>query len=112
MHMFRVDFVCNHVNGLVETGKVLVVAESHDQARDLVCSQLNLPPTRTRTIASDKIKPPCYTIETHQSYPTTKVSMRTQRRRCGLSSMRRAPTAPRYYLFQRISMSFSRFATG
>lgn len=77
-HMFRVDYISNHANGLVETGKIIVVAESHDMARDLVCQQLNLPSSRTRCDSS-KIKPPCYPIESHQTYPTTKVSVRSQR---------------------------------
>jgi hypothetical protein len=78
-HMFRVTFVTNHVNSMVETGKVLVLAEGHEQALDIVCRQLNLPPSRTRALDSQKIKPPCYTVETSQNYPTTKVSMRSQR---------------------------------
>jgi hypothetical protein len=76
--MFRVDFITNHANGMVEAGKVIVLAESHDMAHDLVCTQLNLPPSRTRC-DSAKIKPPCYAVENRQSYPTTKKSMRSAR---------------------------------
>jgi hypothetical protein len=77
-HMFRVDYITNHVSGLVETGKVIVVAESHEQAHDVVTTQLNLPPSRTRC-ESSKIKPPCFVAETSQYYPQAKVSVRSQR---------------------------------
>jgi hypothetical protein len=76
-HLFRLNFVTNHVNGLVETGRVLLLAESHEQAFDLLCAHLNLPSSRTRVIEGLKLKPSFYTVETHQEYPTTKVSMRT-----------------------------------
>lgn len=78
-HMFRISFVCNHVNNLVETGKVIILAESHEQAIDLTCAHLNLPPSRTRALESTKLKPSCYVVETHQDYPNARVSMRTQR---------------------------------
>jgi len=78
-HMFRVDYATNHVNGMVETGKIIVVAESHEMAHDLTCRQLQLPASRTR-FDSVKIKPPCYAIENRQSYPEKKMgSIRTQR---------------------------------
>jgi hypothetical protein len=78
-HMFRIDFITNHVNGMVEAGKIIVVAESHEQAADLVCQQCNLPPSRTRC-ESTKIKPPLYQVENRQSYPEKKAStIRTQR---------------------------------
>jgi hypothetical protein len=77
-HMFRVDYITNHANGMVETGKVLVLAESHDMAHDLVCQQLNLPTSRTRC-DSTKIKPPCYAVENGQHHPQAKVSVRSQR---------------------------------
>src|SRR5262245_28787017 len=77
-HMFRVDFITNHVNGLVETGKVIVLAESHQMANDIVATQMNLPVSRTR-FDSAKIKPPCYSVENHQSYPNKKISIRSQR---------------------------------
>jgi hypothetical protein len=76
--MFRVDFVTNHVNGLVETGKVIVLAESHDMAHDIVATQLNLPISRTR-FDSSKIKPPCYSVDSNQYYPNKKVSLRSAR---------------------------------
>jgi hypothetical protein len=78
-HLFRVNFICNHVNGLVETGRVVLLAEGHEQAFDLLCAHMNLPPSRTRVIEGVKLKPAIYTVETHQEYPTTKVSMRTAR---------------------------------
>jgi hypothetical protein len=77
--MFRIQFICNHANSMIEQGKALVVAESHEQALDLICTQLNLPPSRTRALDSIKIKPSCYVVESQQIYPTTKVSMRSQR---------------------------------
>jgi hypothetical protein len=78
MHLFRVDFITNHANGLVETGKVLVMAESHDMAHDLTAVQLNLPASRTR-FDSSKIKPPCYQVDNNQYYPNKKVSVRSAR---------------------------------
>jgi hypothetical protein len=77
-HMFAVDYICNHVSGLVETGKVIVLAESHEQAHDIATTQLNLPPSRTRC-ESSKIKPPCYVAAMSQYYPNSKVSVRSQR---------------------------------
>jgi hypothetical protein len=78
-HMFRIDYITNHVNGMVESGKIIVVAESHEQAADLVCVQLNLPPSRTRC-ESAKIKPPLYQVENRQSHPAEKkVAIRSQR---------------------------------
>jgi hypothetical protein len=73
-----VDYTTNHVNGMLETGKVIVIAESHEMAHDLVCQQLELPPSRTRC-ESAKIKPPCYSVGNKQSYPDKKVSVRSAR---------------------------------
>lgn len=70
-HMFIIEYLTNHVNGMVEAGKVIVVADSHEQASDVVCQQLQLPASRTRC-ESTKIKPPCYPLETHESYPEKK----------------------------------------
>src|SRR5262245_36721115 len=61
MHMFRLEYVTNHANGVVESGKVIVCADSHDQALDVICVQLDLPPSRTRILQSIKVKPACYT---------------------------------------------------
>lgn len=77
-HMFRIDFVTNHANGLIESGKVIVTADSHELAQDIICQQLNLPPSRTR-FESQKIKPPCYQIESQQTYPDKKTTKRTAR---------------------------------
>lgn len=79
MHMFRIEYVTNHANGIVESGKVIVMCDSHEQAIDIICLQLNLPPSRTRVLQSNKIKPPCYPVESRQSHPSAKVSMRSQR---------------------------------
>lgn len=73
-HMFLVEYVTNHVNGMVESGKVIVIADSHEQTHDVVCQQLQLPTSRTRCEAG-KIKPPCYSLESHESYPDKKPSM-------------------------------------
>ena len=77
-HMFRVDFITHHANGTVETGKVIVLAESHDQARDIVCAQLKLPTSRTQA-ETTKVKPPCYQVESHQDSVHKKPSVRSQR---------------------------------
>ena len=79
MHMFRIEYVSNHASGIVESGKVIVMCDSHEQALDIICLQLNLPPSRTRVLQSNKIKPPCYPVESRQSYPTVKVSSRAGR---------------------------------
>jgi len=77
-HMFLIDYIANHVNGMVESGKALVVADSHDQAHDLLCLQMQLPPTRTRS-ESMKIKPPCYSLQSRESHPDkTPASDRTR----------------------------------
>ena len=68
-HMFKIDFICNHVNSMVESGRAVVVAESHEQAMDIVCQQLSLPASRTRCTESVKVKPPCHVIESRQSHP-------------------------------------------
>jgi hypothetical protein len=80
-HMFRIEYVTNHASGQVETGKILVVAESHEQAHDLTCQFYNLPPTRTRFVVSDKVRPPIIRIDTNQYYPNTRVSVRSARER-------------------------------
>src|SRR5262245_1953567 len=80
-HMFQIEFITNHVNGMVETGTVLVVADSHEQAQDLVCLQLNLPPSRTRLNECFKVKPPCYVLSNRQVKPSVKkVQMRPSER--------------------------------
>jgi hypothetical protein len=94
-HMFRVDFICNHANGMVESGRSIVVAESHEQVIDIICTLQNLPPSRTRIIDSVKIKPPCYSVETRQSHPNAKPAMRNQRD--GLEPQQR------YQLFVQVS---------
>lgn len=66
-HMFRVDYITNHASGMVETGKVIVIAESQDEAYKIVAHEQNLPPSRTRFDAT-KIKPPCYPVETNRAY--------------------------------------------
>lgn len=71
MHMFRVDFVTNHVSGMIETGKIIVMAESHDQANDIVVEMMKLPASRTRC-ESSKIKPAFYKVESRQGYPSKK----------------------------------------
>jgi hypothetical protein len=75
--MFLVDFITNHINGVVETGKVIVVADSHALAIDIVATHLNLPPSRTR-FDTEKKKPPFFSVENHQHYPTKRPVIRTE----------------------------------
>jgi hypothetical protein len=75
-HMFKIEFITNQVDGLTKGGKVLVVAESHEQAFELVCAHLKLPISRTRVLDSFKIKPPCYSIEVHEHHLNAKASVR------------------------------------
>ena len=75
-HMFRVDYCCNHINTVVESGRAIVMAESHQQALDIICDQFCLPPSRTRAIESVKVKPPIFSVDAHQSYPDRKISQR------------------------------------
>ena len=74
-HMFKLDFICNHVNSMVESGQAVVVAELHEQAVDIVCTQLGLPPSRTRC-ESVKVKPPCHVVRNHQSHPNARPVVR------------------------------------
>jgi hypothetical protein len=67
-HMFLVEYVTNHVNGMVESGKVIVIADSHEQTHDVVCQHMQLPTSRTQCKAG-KIKPPCYVVKSRESYP-------------------------------------------
>src|SRR5262245_1549560 len=76
-HMFRVDYITNHAGGMVQTGKVIVLAESQEEAHKIVAAEQNLPPSRTRFDAT-KIKPPCYPVETNQAYAGPKTSVRTR----------------------------------
>lgn len=77
-HMFRVDYITNHAGGMVETGKVIVLAESQDEAFKIVAAEQNLPASRTRFDAT-KIKPPCYPVETNQAYVNAKTTLRRTR---------------------------------
>jgi len=70
-HMFHLEFITNHANGQVETGTVLVLADSHEQARDFVCMQLNLPPSRTRIAECFKVKPPCHVLSNRQFHQSS-----------------------------------------
>jgi len=72
-HMFRVDYITNHASGMVQTGKVIVLAESQEEAHKIVAAEQNLPPSRTRFDAT-KIKPPCYPVETNRAYGGPKTS--------------------------------------
>jgi len=76
-HMFLMNYVTSHASGMVESGKAVVAAESHEQAHDLLCLQLQLPPSRTRS-ESIKIKPPCYTLESRERHPETKPSQQAR----------------------------------
>jgi len=87
VHMFHVDFITNHPNGLVQQGKVLVVADSHEQASDVVCMHLNLPPSRTRC-DSYKIKPPLQVLSERQFQQSA-----TRRRESAPPSERSVPAA-------------------
>jgi hypothetical protein len=75
--MYRVDYITNHAGGMVETGKVIVLAESQEEAHKIVAAEQNLPPSRTRFDAT-KIKPPCYPVETNQAYAGPKTSVRAR----------------------------------
>src|SRR4030095_5649286 len=71
---YRVDYITNHAGGQVETGKVVVLADNHELALEIVAAQLNLPPSRTR-FDTTKIKPPCYAVESNHGYATHKPSV-------------------------------------
>jgi hypothetical protein len=66
MHLFQIEFITNHASGLIETGKALLLADSHEQAYDFVCVHLNLPKSRTRVIECFKVKPPCHVLSNRQ----------------------------------------------
>jgi hypothetical protein len=66
--MYQVDYITNHVNGMVESGCAIILADSQVLAIDLIERELNLPPSRTRCEVA-KIKPPVYKVKSRQSYP-------------------------------------------
>lgn len=76
-HLFRVDYITNHAGGIVETGKVIVLAESQEEAHKIVAAEQRLPPSRTRFDAT-KIKPPCYAVENHQAHVSAKTTVRAR----------------------------------